>query len=306
MSILPWNRRRDRKAGKEPSQDRDAAQDEGAGPVLLVHVGDLHVGSTVALMPPKIRLDDGGYHYASEEQLWYWECWQRFWQDTAELKEKFGALCVVIFGGDEREGDHHNTTQIWAKNVGDQNRGVLQTLEVARDVADRAVFVRGTPSHDGPAAGATEAYASILSMRGWDIIGDGDRFSWWNYTGVWGGVKVDVAHAPGTKSWVPHTKDLSASRHAQYSWEEYHQDGIEAPDIIVRHHVHYKAQGFYQNTACFFIPSWQLPTNWVKSRGVKSPKIERPGGLRILCEGGSWRPFWKRFKPRSSVAWAQQ
>lgn len=296
--FIPWRRRRGQDGAAE-KQGRPADR-----PVLLVHVGDLHVGSTVALMPPVVRTDDGGQHLASPEQAWYWECWQRFWADTAEIKERFRAFCVAIFGGDEREGDHHNTTQIWAKNVADQDRAVLQTLEVAGPVVDQAAFVRGTPSHQGPAAAATEAYAAELARRGWDILKDGARFSWWNYTGNHEGVKVDVAHAPGTKSWVPHTKDVSASRHAQYTWEEYCQDGIEPPDVIVRHHVHYKAQGCYQDTHCFFIPAWQLPTNWVRSRGVKSPRVERPGGLRILCEGGSWRPIWKRYRPRSSVAWA--
>jgi hypothetical protein len=275
-------------------------------PVLSVHVGDLHVGSTLALMPPVVELDDGGEYCASKVQLWYWECWQRFWEETAQLKEKYGARCVGIFGGDEREGDHHNTTQIWAKSTADQDQAALQVLEVAGGVLDEAVFVRGTPAHAGPASAATESYARALARRGWKIrknwIG---HWSYWHYTAVWSGVRFDVAHAPGTKSWVPHTRDAAAARHAQYTWEEYHQEGIDPPDIIVRHHIHHKAQGYYQDTACFFIPSWQLPTNWVKSRGVKSPRIDRPGGLRILCEEGTWRPFWKLYRPRSTVAWSR-
>jgi len=249
-------------------------------------------------------LDDGGYYHASEAQRWFWQCWLRFWEDTAELKARYAAYCVGIFGGDEREGDHHNTTQIWAKNTLDQDRATLTTLEVAGEVLDEAAFVRGTPSHMGPAAAGTEGYAAIMASRGWDVIKDGERFSWWNYLAEWGGVRFDVAHAPGTKSWVPHTTDAAAARHAQYTWEDYHKGGIEPPDIVIRHHVHHRAQGFYQDTACFFIPAWQLPTNWVKSRGVKGPRIEWPGGLRILCEGGDWRPFWKRFRTRSCVPWA--
>ena len=274
--------------------------------VLTVHVGDLHVGSTLALCPPVVELDDGGRYEASKVQRWFWDCWLRFWEDTAELKARFDAYCVGVFGGDEREGDHHNTTQIWAKNTFDQDRAALITLDVAREVLDAAAFVRGTPSHEGPAAAATEAYAASLARAGWNIIPDGDRFSWWNYLAIWAGVNFDVAHAPGTKSWVPHTTDAAAARHAQYTWEDYHKASLDPPDIVIRHHVHHKAQGFYQDTACFFIPSWQLPTNWVMSRGVKSPRIEPPGGLRILCEGGSWRPFWKRFTPRSRVPWSNR
>ena len=238
-----------------PLEHSQSNTEEWDKPILLVHVGDLHVGSTLALMPPVVELDDGGRYRASSVQRWYFECWQRFWDDTAELKRRFDARCIVVFGGDEREGDHHNTTQIWAKDVADQDRAVLQTLEVASGVLDEAVFVRGTPSHEGPASAATESYARAMAHRGWKVRKNWlGCWSFWHYTAVWGGVKIDVAHAPGTKSWVPHTRDAAAARHAQYSWEEYHQDGIAPPDVIIRHHVHYKAQGYYQDTACFFIP----------------------------------------------------
>ena len=297
---LRWLIQQGKRQDEAPSDGPDPAS-----PVLTVHVGDLHVGSTVALMPPEVELDDGGTHHASPVQLWYWECWQRFWDDTAELKARAGAYCVVVFGGDEREGDHHNTTQIWAKSTADQDRAVLDVLRVAEPVLDAAVFVRGTPAHDGPASAATEGYAASMAGLGWEVITCEQRFSWWHYLAEWQGVKFDVAHAPGTKSWVPHTTDAAAARHAQYTWEEYHKENMEPPDIVIRHHVHHKAQGYYQDTAAFFIPSWQLPTNWVKSRGVKSPRIEWPGGLRVLCEGGEWRPSWKRFRPRSSVPWAR-
>ena len=47
-------------------------------PLILRVTSDLHAGSTVALCPPKVQLDDGGKYEASKAQLWLWECWLDF------------------------------------------------------------------------------------------------------------------------------------------------------------------------------------------------------------------------------------
>jgi len=277
-------------------------------PVLVVHFGDMHIGGSTALCPPEVRLDDGGTHTPSALGLWYWECWQRFWQDTAELKKKHRARCVGICGGDERDGDHHGTTQLWAANENDQTRAVYQVLDIAKPVIDEWVFIRGTPAHDGPASAATEQYAEHMAGNGCQVRQNGDLFSWWIWTGELGGVRFEVAHAPGTKSWVPHTRGIAAARHASYTWHEYMESGIEPPDVVVRHHIHYQAgPGCHCDTCCYFIPAWQAATNWVKSGGIKSATVSafRPGGLRILCDNGAYQHFWKLYQPPSRVAWAK-
>ena len=272
-------------------------------PVLTVHFGDMHVGSTVALMPPEVRLENGGTYRASKEQRWYWDCWCRFWEDVAALKKEHGAKVVAVSGGDQQEGDHHQTTEIWFTSSVDQARAVIEVHEVAEPVVDEWVFVRGTESHDGPHAAATESIAAHFAGRGWNVKKNGEIYSWWIYTGVHGGVKVQDKHEPQTKSFVPHTRDLGASRQAQYTWQEYAHDWIEPPDIAVWHHVHYRAKGWYNGTFCYVCPSWQLRTAWATKRG-SSPRVERPGGVCFLCEGGNWRPFELGYKPESNVAWA--
>jgi len=277
-------------------------------PTLVVHFGDMHVGSSVALSPPEVRLDDGGTHVASPLEAWYWECWLRFWDDTAKMAKDAGARVLAVCGGDERDGDHHRTTQLWAANEADQDRAVYRVLEVAEPVADEWVFVRGTPAHNGPASASTEVYARTLAGRGWNVRPNGEQFSWWVWTGEENGVRFEVAHAPGTKSWVPHTKAPAAARHAFYTWEEYAEDGIEPPDVVVRHHVHYKAgPGCHMDTCCFIIPPWQAATAHVSSRGIVSARrVRRPGGLRILCENGRYTYSWKTYRPPSGVAWAKK
>lgn len=270
----------------------------------MVHTGDYHVGSTLALCPPEVPLDGGGAYKASPVQLFYWECWQRFWQDTAALKKQHKAQVVAICGGDEGEGDHHGTTQIWFETRADQERAIDRVIEVAEPVVDRWAFVRGTPSHES----APEDRARRFAARGWDVIENGDLSSWWVYTGVHAGVKIEAAHAPGTNSFVPHTRAPAVARHAQYTRGEYLEDGIEPPDVVIRHHVHYwQGPGCSGGTCCFFVPGWQAPTTWVRGRGVKSASAGGfiPGGLRLVCRDGTYFHDWKLYKPPSEVIWAK-
>lgn len=272
--------------------------------VMTVHTGDEHVGSTVGLCPPRVELDSGGYYHASPVQLFYWDCWQRFWDDTALLKHKYGAYVVGISGGDEGEGDHHGTTQIWFEEDTDQERAIDRVMEVANGVVDHWEFVRGTLAHNG----TPEQRARRFKAKGWNVGGDSEIISHWVYTGEWAGVKFEEAHAPGTKSWVGNTQGPACARHAQYTRSEYHESGIEPPDIVIRHHVHYwEGPGCHKGTCCFFVPAWQAPTHWVLGRGVKSaaPAGFIPGGLRIICQDGTYFHSWKLFQPPSGVAWAK-
>ena len=279
-------------------------------PTLTVHVGDLHVGSSVALSPERYVMADGNLHGASELQLWYLEHWRKFWRDTAELKARHGAFCVGFFGGDLRDGDHHGTTQLCIPDEDDQDEAVLEIVSEADDVLDAEAYINGTPSHGGPASAADERYARTRATRDKRLVigrevGGKPRWSWWSFAQVVGGKKFDIAHAPGTKSWVPHTKEITAARHAQYTWEEYVKAGKEPPDFVIRHHVHYKAgPGHYEGVNVFFIPAWQAGSNWVKSRGVKAPLIYPPGGLRLLIwPDGRVDVYWKTYEPPSGVGW---
>lgn len=273
---------------------------------LLVSFGDMHVGSSLALCPERVPLADGGTYLASPLQLFYLECWKRFWDDTSLFKERIGAKLIAICGGDERDGDHHCTTQLWSADELDQDRAVITVLEVARPVVDEWRFVRGTPAHCGPNSAGTERYAETLYKAGWPVVKNGEQYSHWVYTGIHGGVRFEVAHAPGTKSWVPTTRGAACARHAQYTKAEYQDSGIQPPDVVVRHHVHYwQGPGCDSGTCCFFVPGWQAASSYVLGKGVKSaaPSAFVPGGLRIVCGDGRWHHDWKLYRPPSGVAW---
>lgn len=272
---------------------------------ILVHFGDMHIGSTLSLSPESVSLADGGQYRASPLQLFYLECWQRFWDDTIRLKSQLRARLIAVCGGDERDGDHHGTTQLWAADESDQDRAVMQVFQSVPGV-DEWIFVRGTPAHCGVNSAGTERYAEALAGKGFPIRKNGEQYSHWIYTGIHQGVKVEVAHAPGTKSWVPTSRGPTCARHAQYTRAEYHESGIDPPDVVVRHHVHYwQGPGCDSGTCCFFIPGWQAASTYIMGKGVKSgaPSHFVPGGLRLICADGRWRYDWKLFRPPSGVPW---
>jgi len=272
-------------------------------PVLTVHFGDTHVGSSLALWPRGMTLRDGGGWLPSGLQDWYLDRWIDFWDDTAALKKKHQAWCVGISGGDERDGDHHGTKQLTSAFEDDQDQAVRAVYAIAESVVDEWVYVRGTESHGC----GSERYARDAAERGLKVIPNGDHWSHWIYTGIHGGVKFEVAHAPGTKSWVPNTRGVSCARHAQYTRKEYHESGLEPPDVVIRHHIHYwQGPGCDGETCCFLIPGWQDSSDYVKNKGVMSATASNfiQGGLRILCQGGNWRHFWWLRRPEPAVAWA--
>ena len=269
----------------------------------MVHFGDTHIGSSLAMWPSEVILADNANWQPSLLQEWYLDRWKEFWRDTKSLAKKHRARVVAISGGDERDGDHHGTAQLTSADEDDQDQAVEVVYSMAADVVDEWHFVRGTPSHGC----ATERYARTFAERGWNVIPNGNHWSHWVYTGIHDGVKFEVAHAPGTKSWVPTTRGAATARHAQYTKAEYNESDIEPPDVVIRHHVHYwQGPGCDGHTCCFFIPGWQAASNWVMSRGVKSATSSHfiPGGLRLLCENGMWRHFWWLRRPESSVAWS--
>ncbi len=275
-------------------------------PVLTVHTGDEHVGSTVALMPPNVETDDGGSYQASVVQQWYWQCWLEFWKDTERLKRQYNAEVVYIHGGDEGEGDHHGTRQIWFVSDADQERAIEAVFAVAAKVVDSWVWVRSTEAHDGPSSAGTEQRAERMARQGANVVRNGALYSHWIYTGIHGGVRFQVKHQPQTRGHLLYTRDLAAGRQALLTWEGYAEDQIDPPDICVWHHVHYRARGWFRNTFCYVCPPWQLPTSWSMGKLQSSPHIEWPGGMRFLCRDGDWQPFELRFRPESGVAWARK
>ncbi len=270
-------------------------------PTLIVAFGDLHVGSTTALCPPVVHLEDGGEYHASPLQRWYWECWQRLWDHVAHDKGRLNARVLAISGGDEIEGDHHYSTQAWFVNEADQDRALLEVYRLPQTVADQWVFLRGTPAHDGPIAARTEARLRTFIALGFSLLPASPTvLSHWLWTGTVSGVRIQAKHEPSTRSYAPHMRDMAAARQAHYLWEEYHQANLDPPHLALFHHLHYPARGDYQGLTVFFVPGWQAMTAYTWRRQA-APCIRPAGALIAAVSNGFWHADFRLYRPRRSI-----
>lgn len=63
---------------------------------IIAIVGDIHSNSTVALAPPRVRLDDGGEYVSSAPQRWIWRKWLEFWKEVEEKRETAGGQLATL------------------------------------------------------------------------------------------------------------------------------------------------------------------------------------------------------------------
>lgn len=252
--------------------------------VLLVQVNDLHVNSTVALCPAKVRRDDGGWYYASREQGWLRECWQDFWQQVEERKQRLGCPVCTAIVGDAVDRNVHSKVQLV-----EYESGVImiamaeEVMEEPRIVSDYLFVVRGTEAHVGGQGYLEEQLAQRIHAVPDEVRGTS---SWWHWVASLAQVKVDLAHHPQTSARRPWTRDSAAARQAAITWSEYHEINESPPQVVGRAHVHYWAKGYKDDTFAFFGPPWQLTTAFGYRLGT-SRKVEPVGGVLIECRDGS-------------------
>lgn len=112
---------------------------------LLALVSDIHAGSTRAIMPPRFTVSEDQVVEANALQRFYWDCWQHATGWLLELAghSPFG----LVLNGDLIEGDHHGTTQIISKEVGDHIACAAQILEPIASRADKIFLTKGTECH---------------------------------------------------------------------------------------------------------------------------------------------------------------
>ena len=117
---------------------------------IIAHVGDLHVNSSVALMPPKVTKDDGQTVLQSATQRWLWRNWLDYWKLTAEHKRERNASVVGIINGDWGDINKHSKFQL----IEPVNEDIvldmmIETIAPMRKVCDTIIVVRGTEAHTG-------------------------------------------------------------------------------------------------------------------------------------------------------------
>lgn len=108
-------------------------------------LSDLHVGSTVGLMPPGyVTLEDQEIKL-NAIQRFLWEAWQDMTQ-WAE-SQLAGSNYAIVVNGDMIDGDHHGTKQIWSKDTNDQISAAAMVMQPLTARASKLFVIRGTESH---------------------------------------------------------------------------------------------------------------------------------------------------------------
>lgn len=202
-----------------------------ADKLTVAVVADLHINSTMALMPPNTYLDDGQPVGQSPFQQKLWSCWRDFWGQVE--REKGDGELVTILDGDIVDGDHHHTPQIISTNLETQERMALDVLEQPARLSNAIFVVRGTEVHSGLAGQQEEAIARQLHAVKPDLW----SYSWYSLRAEFGGVKFDVAHH-GPLGRLPWTKANMVNRLAVEVEIEYHRLGQTPPDFALRAHNH--------------------------------------------------------------------
>lgn len=253
-----------------------------ARPVVIANVGDIHAGSSVAISPPVIPLDDGGEYHASKAQLWLYQNWLAYWKRVDEVRKAANADLYIILNGDAVDGDHHNTSQLISRNPGAQYTVLADLLKTPLALKpDQVYVVRGTEAHVGHSASHEEGIANGLMRDKRPIIGDPDTgtSSWWHLRMDVHNTRLDVTHH-GRTGMREHTRAGIASLHAHDILLSHVKSNDQPPNLCLRAHFHRFNDS---NDACSVRVvtngAWQLKTGYVHAKHADS--LADIGGLII-------------------------
>lgn len=264
---------------RKPAKDR---------PLVIAVTSDQHCGSTVALAPPVITLDDGGEYHASKAQLWLWHKWQAYWEQVEQTRRRLDATLMQVYNGDLTEGDHHRTTQILSGNPTAQAAVVNEVLRVPLALKpDHIVGIRGTEAHVGPSAAFEERIFTGLRKDGWPVMRDDDtgNSSHWHWTFEHQGVRLDIAHH-GKFGSRPSTKMNTVVALALDIFTEHKLQDRPHPHLAIRSHMHqYGDTGSIYPTRLIQMPAYQLKTAFVH-RISTTGKLSDVGGIIVTIVNG--------------------
>ena len=244
--------------------------------IVMAVVNDLHCGSTVALCPPRIELDDGGAYEASKAQRWLWQCWGDYWREVEKATQNADQF-IQVYNGDMVDGDHHGTPQILSRNPEAQAAVLREALAVPIALGPSRIFVvRGTEAHNGKGNAAEEGVARRWRNDGLPVEGDPETgtASWWHLRMDVQGLLIDVAHH-GRTGQREHTRGNAINLYAHDILLSHVKSGDPPPDLCLRaHHHRFNDSGRLCRTPLtksgavrvFTNGAWQIKTGWVHSK----------------------------------------
>ena len=129
-----------------------------AEPIFLAAAGDIHAGSTVAVMPSDgLLLDEGQQILPSRLQRWLGSCWENAWQQASDVIG--GHECHLVINGDTVEGHHHGSKQLLHPQSKHRRSHAPSTdlqVEIGHMCSDTTSNVSPIPTDDPTVAKALE------------------------------------------------------------------------------------------------------------------------------------------------------
>jgi len=254
---------------------------------IVVPIGDLHVGSSVALCPPSgVRLEDGGLYLPNNAQKWLHEKWMELVVILKSHKRR-GDHIVVVFLGEFIDGRHHESTQLLAQAPEIQASAAIETFLPISTLADELYVLRGTEAHSGKGSASDYSIGRELGAIADPSTG---QCAWYKLRLNVLGTVIDAAHhvSGGGDDIRSYGSAIRRETAAML---------LERPEtnIVLRGHVHKysdtgDAFGFHRWGAV--IPAWQLQTAFVHRITRRESMLVGTTMLHITPEGFSRHPVW--------------
>jgi hypothetical protein len=235
----------------------------------ILVVGDLHVGSTYGLLPPDFVSCDGSEKSQNEGQKYLWACWE----DLKRRLARFSIDCVVV-NGDVIEGRQpkQKASELTLVGPNDQEAAAVFVLRDLRNWLEKNTrrqvpfyVIQGTEYHDGRGAEELESIAARIEGANIDSALTGRHCKEVLDLNV-DGVGLNFAHHVGGGSGFARSGTIDAE--AVWAQLAGSKGQAQAPDLIVRSHLHFFMHIEHTHRHAFVCPCWQLQTRFARRRSA--------------------------------------
>lgn len=209
-----------------------------------VIISDTHCGATSGLTAPGFMQDD-----LADIQVPFWD-W--FTEQIAE----YGRFDFLLGLGDFTDGEGKKGTMDTAfSDIRKQARCAAAVLEATGVPNNRMYLVRGTPFHS---AGSSEYEDTIADLLPGSSIANVQRLDI-------EGWKIHTRHVAG-RSDIPYGQGTPLYKEMARLEAEAFRADRDAPDILIRGHVHYSAHVGKHGRLAISAPCLQLPFSQTNGR----------------------------------------
>lgn len=186
---------------------------------------------------------------------------------------------VVCFPGDMGELDtKRRSVQLVTGNKDTILSLVIDTIAPLVNVAERALFIRGTPAHEGKSCWLEETLAKDCDIAAQDKY----SASWYHYQGMIGTGRFDIAHHVSIGAKPLNSITNMAERAEMY----YHRRKLPLPHVVQRSHGHrYAWSGDNFPIQVVYTPAMTLNTEYSYRIG-KELSLSDIGGIYYRIENG--------------------